>query len=315
MLKEYRRRRSSFLSGGEQQMVAIGRMLMSDPEVLLLDEPSDALSPVAVDSVVKALLELRRRGASLLLVEQRVDVAIRICDRLHIMTHGEIVDEMTPETVRAGGPRHHQQISRLTAREGRMALDHSLRPDQLLLDPGRRRGAPAAARITTASPANSPIRLDERTIRYVLETRPHFEELRQAIGQVAGMLVLAAAGAKTVTQDHPLFTTAREALAQRLRRDPGRAAHGAGNAIITGICWTPWRRCASPCGGRRRICICTAWSASASSRCWRPLNAAYRHLSWAAKALPGFEVLSFDQACCAPQQPVTPHTQAGRKAS
>ena len=84
-------------------MVAIGRMLMSDPEVLLLDEPSDALSPVAVDSVVRALLELRRRGASLLLVEQRVDVAIRICDRLHIMTHGEIVDEMTPETVRQEG--------------------------------------------------------------------------------------------------------------------------------------------------------------------------------------------------------------------
>ena len=103
VLKEYRRRRSSFLSGGEQQLVAIGRMLMSDPEVLLLDEPSDALSPVAVDSVVRALLELRRRGASLLLVEQRVDVAIRICDRLHIMTHGEIVDEMTPETVRQEG--------------------------------------------------------------------------------------------------------------------------------------------------------------------------------------------------------------------
>src|SRR5258708_2052623 len=103
VLKEYRRRRSSFLSGGEQQMVAIGRMLMSDPEVLLLDEPSDALSPVAVDNVVRALLELRRRGASLLLVEQRVDVAIRICDRLHIMTHAEIVDEMTPETVRQEG--------------------------------------------------------------------------------------------------------------------------------------------------------------------------------------------------------------------
>jgi branched-chain amino acid transport system ATP-binding protein len=103
VLREYRRRRSSFLSGGEQQMVAIGRMLMSDPQVLLLDEPSDALSPVAVDHVVKALIELRKRGASLLLVEQRVDVAIRLCDRLYIMTHGEIVDEMRPETVRREG--------------------------------------------------------------------------------------------------------------------------------------------------------------------------------------------------------------------
>jgi branched-chain amino acid transport system ATP-binding protein len=103
VLKSYRNRRSSFLSGGEQQMVAIGRMLMSDPEILLLDEPSEALSPVAVDNVVKALIELRRRGASLLLIEQRVDVAIRLCDRLYIMTHGEIVDEMTPETVRQEG--------------------------------------------------------------------------------------------------------------------------------------------------------------------------------------------------------------------
>jgi branched-chain amino acid transport system ATP-binding protein len=103
VLQSYRTRKSSFLSGGEQQMVAIGRMLMSDPEILLLDEPSDALSPVAVDNVVKALIELRRRGASLLLVEQRVDVAIRLCDRLYVMTHGEIVDEMRPETVRQEG--------------------------------------------------------------------------------------------------------------------------------------------------------------------------------------------------------------------
>jgi branched-chain amino acid transport system ATP-binding protein len=103
VLQNNRSRQSSFLSGGEQQMVSIGRMLMSDPEILLLDEPSDALSPVAVDNVVKALIELRRRGASLLLVEQRVDVAIRLCDRLYVMTHGEIVDEMKPETVRQEG--------------------------------------------------------------------------------------------------------------------------------------------------------------------------------------------------------------------
>ncbi|TIW78952.1 MAG: ATP-binding cassette domain-containing protein, partial [Mesorhizobium sp.] len=86
VLKAYRQRLSSFLSGGEQQMVAIGRMLMSDPEIMLLDEPSVALSPVAVDIVVKAMLELRQRGASLLLVEQRTDVATRVCDRLYVMT-------------------------------------------------------------------------------------------------------------------------------------------------------------------------------------------------------------------------------------
>jgi branched-chain amino acid transport system ATP-binding protein len=103
VLYEYRRRLSSYLSGGEQQMVAIGRMLMSDPKVMLLDEPSVALSPVAVGVMVSALLELRKRGASLLLVEQRIDVAVRVCDRLYVMTHGAIVDEMTPDDVRNEG--------------------------------------------------------------------------------------------------------------------------------------------------------------------------------------------------------------------
>jgi branched-chain amino acid transport system ATP-binding protein len=103
VLRDYRRRRSSFLSGGEQQMVSIGRMLMGDPQILLLDEPSVALSPVAVEIVAKALLELRKRGASLLLVEQRIDVAVRVCDRLYIMTHGEIIDEMDPQMVEREG--------------------------------------------------------------------------------------------------------------------------------------------------------------------------------------------------------------------
>src|SRR5258708_38488523 len=93
-----------------------------------------------------------------------------------------------------------------------MGLDHSLRPDQLLLDPGQNEAA-CGCEDPDRFAGELADTLDERTIRYVLETRAHFEELRQAIGQVAGMLVLAAAGAKTVTQDHPLFTTAREALA------------------------------------------------------------------------------------------------------
>lgn len=103
VLRDYRRRRASLLSGGEQQMVAIGRTLMSDPEVLLLDEPSVALSPVAVETVVKALMELRSRGASLLLVEQRIDIAVRVCDRLYILTHGEIAEELTPDQVEREG--------------------------------------------------------------------------------------------------------------------------------------------------------------------------------------------------------------------
>ncbi len=82
-------------------MVAIGRMLMSDPQVMLLDEPSIALSPVAVDIVVKAAARTaQERAPRCLLVEQRIDVAVRVCDRLYVMTHGEIVDEMTPDNVR-----------------------------------------------------------------------------------------------------------------------------------------------------------------------------------------------------------------------
>lgn len=102
VLRDYRRKRAAFLSGGEQQMVSIGRMLMSDPQIMLLDEPSDALAPVAVDKVVNALMELRRSGASMLLVEQRVDVAARVCDRLYIMTHGEIVEEITAKAFGEG---------------------------------------------------------------------------------------------------------------------------------------------------------------------------------------------------------------------
>jgi branched-chain amino acid transport system ATP-binding protein len=89
-LREYRKRPSSALSGGEQQMVAIGRMLMSDPNVLLLDEPSLGLAPLAIDGVARALDELRGQGRSLLLVEQRVDLALRVCDRVYVLAGGEI---------------------------------------------------------------------------------------------------------------------------------------------------------------------------------------------------------------------------------
>jgi branched-chain amino acid transport system ATP-binding protein len=90
IVHEHRRRPAAALSGGQQQMVAIGRMLMSDPDVLLLDEPSLGLAPLAIDDVAAALAELRSRGRSLLLVEQRVELALRICDRVYILARGEI---------------------------------------------------------------------------------------------------------------------------------------------------------------------------------------------------------------------------------
>lgn len=103
VLARYRSRLATALSGGEQQMVAIGRMLMSDPRVLLLDEPSEGLAPLAVDAVAQALIELRRQGRSLLMVEQRVDLALRVCDRIYVLAGGEIVAEERAETVDVEG--------------------------------------------------------------------------------------------------------------------------------------------------------------------------------------------------------------------
>lgn len=74
-------------------MVAIGRMMMNDPEVMLLDEPSLGLAPIAVQAVARALKELRGRGRSLLIVEQRIDLAMQVCDRLQVLSAGQIVSE------------------------------------------------------------------------------------------------------------------------------------------------------------------------------------------------------------------------------
>ncbi len=93
MLRGLRNRPSAALSGGQQQMVAIGRMLMSDPRVLLLDEPSLGLAPLAIDSVAAALERLRAQGRPLLLVEQRVDLALRVCDRVYVLASGEVALE------------------------------------------------------------------------------------------------------------------------------------------------------------------------------------------------------------------------------
>jgi branched-chain amino acid transport system ATP-binding protein len=92
-LRTYRGRPANALSGGEQQMVAIGRMMMSDPDVMLLDEPSLGLAPLVIEAIGDALRQLRRQGRSLLLVEQRVDLALAVCDRLYVMSGGSLVRE------------------------------------------------------------------------------------------------------------------------------------------------------------------------------------------------------------------------------
>jgi branched-chain amino acid transport system ATP-binding protein len=103
VVEQYRARPVTALSGGEQQMVAIGRMMMGEPDLMLLDEPSLGLAPLAIQKVADALAELRGRGGSLLLVEQRVDLAQQVCDRVYILTDGAITDECGPNLVGSDG--------------------------------------------------------------------------------------------------------------------------------------------------------------------------------------------------------------------
>ena len=90
VLRQKQRARAATLSGGEQQMLAIGRALMARPRVLLLDEPSAGLSPLVVGQVVDAVRALHARGLTILLVEQNVGVAAALAERAHLLVNGEI---------------------------------------------------------------------------------------------------------------------------------------------------------------------------------------------------------------------------------
>jgi branched-chain amino acid transport system ATP-binding protein len=103
VVERYRSRPATALSGGEQQMVAIGRMMMSDPDLMLLDEPSLGLAPLAIEDMAQALITLRERGRSILLVEQRVDLALQVCDRIYVLSGGRIVEEGNSDSVNADG--------------------------------------------------------------------------------------------------------------------------------------------------------------------------------------------------------------------
>ncbi len=91
----------SQLSGGEGQMLAIARALMSNPELLLLDEPSEGLAPLLVAEIGRLLGELRQQGLSILLVEQNLSLALGVADRVYVMNKGRIVYEGTPAELRA----------------------------------------------------------------------------------------------------------------------------------------------------------------------------------------------------------------------
>jgi branched-chain amino acid transport system ATP-binding protein len=96
IVSEFRRRPAGVLSGGQQQQLAIGRALVARPDLLLLDEPSLGLAPKIVDIVFEALAEIRRRGLTVLLVEQRAQRTVAFADRTYLISNGELRLTLTP---------------------------------------------------------------------------------------------------------------------------------------------------------------------------------------------------------------------------
>ena len=88
------------LSGGEQQMLTLCRTLMGDPDLIMVDEPTEGLSPQMVEHVARLLTEIKQRGVAILLVEQKLTIALAISQRLYVMGHGKMVFEGTPEGLR-----------------------------------------------------------------------------------------------------------------------------------------------------------------------------------------------------------------------
>jgi branched-chain amino acid transport system ATP-binding protein len=97
IVEEFRNRQAGALSGGQQQQLAIARALVSDPQVLLLDEPSLGLAPRMVDAVFEALQEIRSRGIAVLLVEQRAQRTIALADRSYVLSKGRLRVTLGPE--------------------------------------------------------------------------------------------------------------------------------------------------------------------------------------------------------------------------
>ena len=100
-LKERQHTEAGVLSGGEQQMLTLCRTLMGDPDLIMIDEPTEGLAPKIVELVAGYLRELKRRGIAVLLVEQKLTIALEVADRCLVMGHGQIVFEGTPAELRA----------------------------------------------------------------------------------------------------------------------------------------------------------------------------------------------------------------------
>jgi branched-chain amino acid transport system ATP-binding protein len=100
-LKERANALAGVLSGGEQQMLTLCRTLIGDPDLIMIDEPTEGLAPLIVDQVARLLREIQRRGVSILLVEQKLAIALDISDRVYVMGRGAVVFEGTASQLRA----------------------------------------------------------------------------------------------------------------------------------------------------------------------------------------------------------------------
>jgi branched-chain amino acid transport system ATP-binding protein len=98
-LEERKRQRAGTLSGGERQMLAIGRALMSNPRILLLDEPSFGLAPLLVEQIFRMITEINKQGVTVLLVEQNVRAALELTQRAYVIENGRIVGEGSGEAL------------------------------------------------------------------------------------------------------------------------------------------------------------------------------------------------------------------------
>lgn len=103
ILRERKDQYAGTLSGGQQQMLAVGRALMSNPRVLLLDEPSLGLAPLIVDQIFDLILKLRDQGVTLLVVEQNVAKTLQVADRAYVLVSGEVVEQGKPSQLSESG--------------------------------------------------------------------------------------------------------------------------------------------------------------------------------------------------------------------
>ncbi len=109
-LRERTDHKGNKLSGGEQQMLAIARALMTNPEFLLMDEPSEGLAPLLVVELGDVMLELKQRGLSILLVEQNLPLALKLADRVYVISKGRVVFEGTPQDLTAAEEVKHRYL-------------------------------------------------------------------------------------------------------------------------------------------------------------------------------------------------------------